>query len=158
MWREFSVIPHGKSPTGAKQREADSYTPHGRPPTEVKRREADIGISSAPQEVAHRPTYSNGRGAAMQKPRRRGGRVRHGGGAQRGGSRPPRFFGGGEARPRRGGLPPSGGNRPGLHSRKTPSLGRIRQSSWVVGDRVGWQKARRGRPARGARRTEAAGG
>lgn len=90
-----------------------SCTPHGRPPTEVKRREADIGISSAPQEVAHRPTYSNGRGAAMQKPRRRGGRVRHGGGAQSGGSRPPRFFGGGEARPRRGGLPPSGGEPTG---------------------------------------------
>ena len=115
-------------------------------------------LAWSPQEVGPRPTNSNGRGTALQKPRRGGGRVPRRGGDQSGGSRPPRFFGGGEARPRRGGLPPSGGTRPGPHSRKTPSHGRRRQSSRVVGDREGLVKGMRGRPARGARRTAAAGG
>ena len=84
----------------------------------------------------------------MQKPRPDGGWVPHTGGDQVAGSRRPRFFGGGEARPRRGGMPPTGGTRPGLPSRKTPSLGHFGHWEGLLTASPAMQKGM-ARPARG---------
>ena len=150
--------PHGRQPTEVKRREADSYTPHGRPPTEVKRREADIGDQQRPTRSSAPPNLLQwaGRGYAETPTTWREGTPRRR--RSKRGFTPPAFFRRGGGTTTAGGAAPIGGEPTGPPQPKNAITRAATSLSWVVGDRVGLHKAWRGRPARGARRTEAAGG